>query len=466
MGVRLAALLITTAMLIMAALAPAQAAEPPSIGVKLEKGETTCEHLRLYDAWATGKSAEEFNPCGYVPTSSTPFNGGVSGIVGGKSSEWQQFTGPPSDPTWGRVSIELIMQPVCVKKAPKEPEVEEETEASAVPTFREECKEEVPISEKDRAAISAHLEDAVIGWCAAGSTGCRPETPECSTKTVTDVPPKSYAVCNWAPYYEQRATELIENGDGNAYLKLGSEAEGGWYPWQYGPNVEAWKEYYSKIAEAMDAVHNRLEAAGEFKFVWVMGLCEQTENLEKKIVPAEKAWPGPFTTAPGRTAVPDVGLDFHWTDICESGPFEASKMEKAEKEEKEASHKKAWETEWEYMDKKDKYGFPYWVSFAEKKDSHLALTQWNVANDNFVLINDVAQFLFGPGPERGDPHGVLFSDYYEAQNGRLEPKGGEPGQPYAAACYIYDFFAAKGGKGEAKKSEYEKTARKTCEEAK
>lgn len=63
--------------------------------------------------------------------------------------------------------------------------------------------------------------------------------------------------------FEELARILIESGHNDAYLRIGWEFNGGWYPWAAQKDPEAFKAYFRRIA----LIFRRAEGA-QFKIVW------------------------------------------------------------------------------------------------------------------------------------------------------------------------------------------------------
>lgn len=55
-------------------------------------------------------------------------------------------------------------------------------------------------------------------------------------------------------HFRTLAQEMVDDGLGNAVIRLGWEANGDWYPWKASTNPEAWKAYYRRIVGVMRSV--------------------------------------------------------------------------------------------------------------------------------------------------------------------------------------------------------------------
>ena len=70
-------------------------------------------------------------------------------------------------------------------------------------------------------------------------------------------------------YYQQIAADLVANGHADAYIRLGWEFNGGWYPWG-GHNPTAIAAAFRQAHDAMASV-----SGAKFRFVWNPALYEQ-----------------------------------------------------------------------------------------------------------------------------------------------------------------------------------------------
>ncbi len=71
-------------------------------------------------------------------------------------------------------------------------------------------------------------------------------------------------------YYTQLAKSIVSHGFPNAYIRVGWEFNGGWYPWYGGNSPSLWIKGYQQIVNTMRAVPGQ-----HFKFVWNPSLYEQ-----------------------------------------------------------------------------------------------------------------------------------------------------------------------------------------------
>jgi hypothetical protein len=55
-------------------------------------------------------------------------------------------------------------------------------------------------------------------------------------------------------HFRTLAQELVDDGLGNAIIRLGWEANGDWYPWRASPNPAAWKAFFRRIVRVMRSV--------------------------------------------------------------------------------------------------------------------------------------------------------------------------------------------------------------------
>ena len=200
--------------------------------------------------------------------------------------------------------------------------------------------------------------------------------------------------------------------------------------------------------------HTKEEYSGQFKFVWVMGICPNTASAPggEPVSPTE-AWPAELS--PSRA--PIVGVDFYPADGVRSDGREIRCYAANDPGPKptEPQLAKPWEEAmlqdwlegWENIEANDTWDLKHWAEFAKAKNQRLAMTQWAVTTQedkgsnqsNFVFVRRLARFVFGPGHE--NPDDVVFSDYFDPE-GRLPPTSpeGTSAQPQAAACYQFKFF--------------------------
>jgi hypothetical protein len=249
----------------------------------------------------------------------------------------------------------------------------------------------VNLTNADLTDIAANLASDVYNWCDPNKATC---TSSNYCTYSAELVSQENQPCNWAPYYIATADALMGSGDGNAYIRLGDEAEGNWYADQYGPDPADWATYYGKIVKTMDleqSLYNKANMTNyQFKFVWVMGLCASTApTVGGNPVPPSEAWP---TSSNGTPSV--IGLDF---DDQVSGQCGATANNPYQ--------------EWN-VEQTETNGIDYWVNFAQGKGLPLALTQWEPQDDNPYFIDQVYQTLINTGD-------VLFSDYFDVGASRL-----------------------------------------------
>jgi len=187
-------------------------------------------------------------------------------------------------------------------------------------------------------------------------------------------------------YFTKLATKLVAFGESNAYLRLGWEFDGSWYPW-HAQGVSAGAEFASYFRQIVTSM--RSVPGASFRFVW---------NPDASAFGPQ----GHSVTAayPGNAYVDVIGLelyDWNW------GPPETPQA--------------AW-----------KYTFLPELStaehFARSMGKPLSLSEWGVVTanshgfgDDPYFIKEMIQWIKSP------THNVVFESYF---NGNTIAAGGSP----------------------------------------
>lgn len=93
-------------------------------------------------------------------------------------------------------------------------------------------------------------------------------------------------------YFEQLGRLLVANGSANAYLRIGWEFNGGWYPWSAANDPEAFVDYFRRLVGIFRAVPGQ-----KFQIVWNPAIGQN------KIAPDR--------VYPGDDVVDVIGLDIY-----------------------------------------------------------------------------------------------------------------------------------------------------------
>jgi hypothetical protein len=130
-------------------------------------------------------------------------------------------------------------------------------------------------------------------------------------------------------YFATLARTLVAGGEASAYLRLGWEFNGSWYPWKaLTPHAEAeYAEYFRQIVTTMRAV-----PGADFRFVWN----PQATAFTEPDYSVRAAYPGD-------AYVNDIGIDFYdesaghatsataWADLSLPALSAASSFARAER---------------------------------------------------------------------------------------------------------------------------------------
>lgn len=212
-------------------------------------------------------------------------------------------------------------------------------------------------------------------------------------------------------YYRLLAQRLVAGGQSNAWLRLGWEFNGSWYPWAAASSPATFAAYYRRIVDVMRAV-----PGAQFRYVW-------NPTIGAEQFPAEQAWPG-------NSYVDAIGLDLYDVSWQPNTYPLTGGMSATDVATRRAN---AW-----YGYLRMDHGLNFWVGYAKAHGTPLALPEWGLVptgmhggGDDSAFIAHVHQWVSG--------HNVAFESYFDAV-GDLGDHRLDSGQyPNAAATYAAYF---------------------------
>jgi hypothetical protein len=147
-------------------------------------------------------------------------------------------------------------------------------------------------------------------------------------------------------HFRALAQNMVSRGLGNAKLRIGWEAGGNWYRYQFGPDVTAWKGLFRQIVTTMRGV-----PGANFEFVFNAGTASWTRDLSGRVVPVTEAWPGD-------DVVDTIGFDGYcnnntWSDFLNGTGSQAG-------------------------DSKLDQGLTFWSQFAAAHGKPMAFPEWGI----------------------------------------------------------------------------------------
>lgn len=209
--------------------------------------------------------------------------------------------------------------------------------------------------------------------------------------------------------YDQHFVELgkllVGKGKADAYLRIGWEFNGGWYPWAAAQDPVAWKAYFRRIVAAFRRVPGQ-----RFRIVW------NPAQGAQQIAP-DKLWPGD-------DVVDVVGLDLYnqsWRPQDYLLPT----------------------VRWNNL-KTMPYGLDWAASFAAAHRKPLALPEWGTGTrpdghgwgDDALFISNMAAWIRS--------HNVLYHAYWDYNAGDYNAELSTGRQPKAAAAFRAAFARRQG----------------------
>lgn len=208
-------------------------------------------------------------------------------------------------------------------------------------------------------------------------------------------------------YFQSLARVLVDNGLGNAWLRVGWEFNGGWYTWRASSDTAHWPIFFQAIVGSMRGV-----AGSNFRFIWNPTIGYQQE-------PADQLYPGD-------SYVDFVGVDVYdqsW--VAGSYPWPAGSTA--------AQIAAARQTAWDKDIHGGDHGLAYWQSFANAHGKYLVIPEWGVCDrtdthggmDNPAFVQNMYDFMVAAD--------VPYASYFDvnASDGahQLSPGAGGNGQP-------------------------------------
>lgn len=214
-------------------------------------------------------------------------------------------------------------------------------------------------------------------------------------------------------YFRLMAQRLVAGGQGTAWLRLGWEFNGSWYPWSAASSPTTFAAYYRRIVTVMRSV-----PGASFRYVW-------NPTIGAEQFPAEQAWPGD-------SYVDAIGLDLYdisWQPDTYPVPSGATETEVATRQ----------QNAWSGFRRQD-HGLDFWTAYARTHNKPMALPEWGLVptsmhggGDDAAFIAHVRRWVM--------LHNVEFESYFDAV-GDLGDHRLESGQyPAAQAAYASDFGA-------------------------
>jgi hypothetical protein len=193
---------------------------------------------------------------------------------------------------------------------------------------------------------------------------------------------------------------LVKKGHAHAYLRIGWEFNGGWYPWAAKQDPDAFKRHFRRIVTAMRSVPGQ-----RFVIVW------NPAQGEQQIAP-DKAWPG------------DAYVDVVATDLYNQSWNPLDKL----------SAERRWKTLVEQS-----YGLAWITRFAREHKKPLALPEWGTGTrpdgkgfgDDPYFIEQVAAFARA--------NRVVFTGYWDYNAGDYNAELSNGRQPRSAAAFRRHF---------------------------
>ena len=184
------------------------------------------------------------------------------------------------------------------------------------------------------------------------------------------------AAGNYDSYFTTLANTLVTAGYPDAYLRVGWEFNGGWYPWAAKSDPTNWIAFYRRIVKAMRAV-----SGANFKFDWNPDLGYQ------QIAPA--------SVYPGDDVVDFVGMDVYDQDWGAGGAIVSDPA-----------------TRWNDLLTQN-YGLNWIVTFSKSHNKPISIPEWGVAQradghgggDDPYFVNQMVQWF--------QTNSVAYENYFD-----------------------------------------------------
>jgi len=187
-------------------------------------------------------------------------------------------------------------------------------------------------------------------------------------------------------YFRSLAQKLVSGGQPGAWLRLGFEFNGSWFPWRAASDPASFTAYYKRIVNTMRAV-----PGSQFKYVW-------NPTIGAEEFPAERAWPG-------SAYVDAIGIDLYdasWAPGTYPVPAGSTSLQTRARQ----------DTAWRNYKTMD-HGLDWWVRYAATQHKPLALPEWglvptshNGGGDDPMFIQRVHYWA--------SQHSIAFESYFNA----------------------------------------------------
>jgi hypothetical protein len=208
-------------------------------------------------------------------------------------------------------------------------------------------------------------------------------------------------------YFVQVAKSLMSHGFPNAYIRVGWEFNGGWYPWTATASPAAWQQGFREIVSAMRSVPGQ-----HFHFVWNPALYEG------------QFWPD--QAYPGDDVVDVIATDAY-NQSWDAGYTSSANM-------------------WNSVDN-DSWGVAQVISFAKQHNKPVAFPEWGTGirpdghggGDDPLFIANMAKTMASAN--------VAFQSYwdYPASDYNAQLSNGQ--YPAALAAFMAAFGSTSAGAG-------------------
>lgn len=201
-------------------------------------------------------------------------------------------------------------------------------------------------------------------------------------------------------HFQDLGKLLVAKGRADAYLRIGWEFNGDWYPWAAKDDPEAWKQYFRRIVGAL-----RSTPGQRFRIVW------NPAQGEQQIAPDR--------VYPGDDVVDVIGLDLYnqsWRPQDASDPV----------------------ARWENL-RTMSYGLDWLARFGREHRKRLALPEWGTGTrpdghgwgDDPVFVSNMAQWIA--------TNDVAYHVYWDYDAGDFNGELSSGRQPKAAAAFRQAF---------------------------
>ncbi len=206
-------------------------------------------------------------------------------------------------------------------------------------------------------------------------------------------------------YFKQIGESLVSHGFPKAFVRVGWEFNGGWYPWAAKNSPALWKQGYRRVVAAMRSVPGQ-----RFQFVWNPALFEQQ-------VPPDQVYPGDDVVDIVATDAYNVSWNIGYSNAS---------------------------SRWKSVST-DPWGVNVVVNFARAHNKPLAFPEWGTGSrsdghggaDDPLFIANMANLM--------KANDVVFQSYwdYPASDYNAQLSGGQ--YPAAMAAFLAEFGSAQAG---------------------